>query len=66
MHVLGPDVDRFERLSKDSIRRIFRLLELYGNVLEYGMDEKKDKIWGGFLKPILYQLADVHILASHV
>ncbi|CAG5180769.1 uncharacterized protein ALTATR162_LOCUS9396 [Alternaria atra] len=28
VHVLGPDLDRFERLSTDSIRGIFRLLKL--------------------------------------
>jgi hypothetical protein len=28
VHVLGPDPDRFERLSTDSIRSIFRLIRL--------------------------------------
>jgi hypothetical protein len=59
VHVLGPDVDRFERLSTDSIRGTFRLIRMYGNVLEYGMDERNDGYWGGFLKPILYQLAGI-------
>lgn len=59
VHVLGPDVDRFERLSTDSIRGIFRLIRMYGNLLEYGMDERNDGYWGGFLKPILYQLAGI-------
>lgn len=59
VHVLGPDVDRFERLSIDSIRGIFRLIRIYGNILKYGMDESRDGYWGGFLKPILCQLADI-------
>ena len=31
VHVLGPDLDRFERLSTDSIRGVFRLVGLYGD-----------------------------------
>jgi hypothetical protein len=57
VHVLGPDLDRFERLSTDSIRGIFRLLKLYGNLLKYGMDEKEDGYWGGFFRPVLDKLA---------
>lgn len=52
-HVLGPDMDRFERLSTDSIRGVFRFLRLYGNLLKYGMDAKEDGYWGAFLGPIL-------------
>ena len=59
VHVLGPDMDRFERLSTDSIRGIFRLIRMYGNVLEYGMDERENGYWGGFLRPILCQLAGI-------
>ena len=32
MYILGPDLDRFERLSTDSIRGIFRLVMLYDRV----------------------------------
>jgi len=57
IHILGPDRDRFERLSTQSIRGVFRLLKFYGNLLKYGMDEKEDGYWGGFFKPILDKLA---------
>lgn len=57
VHVLGPDMDRFERLSTDSIRGVFRLLRLYGNLLKYGMDAKEDGYWGAFFEPILDRLA---------
>lgn len=57
VHILGPDLDRFELLSTDSIRGIFRLIRLYGNLLKYGMDEGKEGYWGGFLGPILNTLA---------
>ena len=57
VHVLGPDGDRFERLNTDSVRGIFRLLRFYGNLLEYGMDDRIDGYWGGTLKPVLEQLA---------
>jgi len=56
-HVLGPDTGRFERLSTDSIRGVFRLLRLYGNLLKYGTDEREDGYWGGLLRPILDKLA---------
>ncbi|KAL9114567.1 MAG: hypothetical protein Q9187_007449 [Circinaria calcarea] len=42
VRVLGPDLDRFERLSTDSVRGIFRLVRLYGNLLKYGMDEGEE------------------------
>jgi len=58
-HVLGPDLDRFERLSTDSVRGIFRLLRLYGNVLAYGVDEGEDGYWGGVLGKMLAQLAEM-------
>ena len=57
VHVLGPDLDRFERLSTDSIRGVFRLIRLYGNLLKYGMDEAEDGYWGGFFRPVLEKLA---------
>jgi hypothetical protein len=57
VHVLGPDLDRFERLSTDSVRGIFRLLRLYGNVLAYGIDEEDDGYWGGVLGKTLARLA---------
>jgi hypothetical protein len=42
VHILGPDVDQFERLSIYSIRGIFRLITMDGNLLEYEMDERND------------------------
>ena len=57
VHVLGPDRDRFERLSTETIRGIFRLLRLYGNLLEYGMEEGEGGYWGRFLEPVLNKLA---------
>jgi hypothetical protein len=42
VHVLGPDLDRFERLSTDSIRGIFWLIKLYRNLLKYGMNEAEE------------------------
>lgn len=57
VHVLGPDLDRFERLSTDSVRGIFRLLRLYGNVLAYGADEDEHGYWGGVLGKTLTRLA---------
>lgn len=59
VHVLGPDLDRFERLSTDSIRGIFRLVRLYGNLLKYGMDEGEDGYWGRFFGPVLDKLAGI-------
>jgi hypothetical protein len=59
VHVLGPDLNRFERLSTDSIRGIFRLIRLYGNLLKYEMDEGEEGYWGGFLKPVLNKLASI-------
>ncbi|KAF2993353.1 hypothetical protein E8E13_001059 [Curvularia kusanoi] len=40
VHVLGPDLFRFEGLSTNSVRDIFRLLRLYGNVLRYEADKE--------------------------
>jgi hypothetical protein len=57
IHVLGPDLDRFERLSTDSIRGVFRLLAVYGNILNYGADEGSTGYLGRFLKPVLEKLA---------
>jgi len=59
VHILGPDLDRFERLSTDSIRGIFRLVMLYGNLLKYGMDEGEDGYWGGLFRPVLNKLAGI-------
>jgi hypothetical protein len=42
IHTLGLDVDQFKRLSIDSICGIFRLIRVYGNLLEYEMDERND------------------------
>lgn len=59
VHVLGPDLDRFERLSTVSIRGVFRLVRLYGNLLRYGMDEGEDGYWGQFFGPVLEKLAGI-------
>ena len=56
VHVLGSDSDRFKGVGTDSVREIFRLIRLYGNLLKYGMDEGEDGYWGGFFKPILDKL----------
>jgi hypothetical protein len=56
VHVLGPDLDRFGRLSTDSIRGVFGLLRVYGNILEFGADDKTG-YWGRFLGPVLESLA---------
>ncbi|KAL9083130.1 MAG: hypothetical protein Q9165_008660 [Trypethelium subeluteriae] len=58
VHVLGPDLDRFERLSTDSIRGVFRLVKMYGNLLQYGMNDGEDGYWGRFLGPVLKKLAE--------
>lgn len=57
IHVLGPDQGRFERLSTATIRGVFRLVRFYGNLLEYGMDEREDGYWGQFFGPVLEKLA---------
>lgn len=57
VHVLGPDSDRFEKLGTDSIRGIFRLVRLYGNLLKYGIDGVEEGYWGGFLGLVLEKLA---------
>jgi len=57
VHVLGPDTTRFGMLSTDSIRGIFQLVRMYGNILEYGMDEQDTGYWGRFLGPVLEALA---------
>jgi len=62
VHVLGPDLDRFEKLGTDSIRGIFRLIRLYGNLLEYGMNEGEDGYWGGFHGVVLEKLASTPAL----
>jgi hypothetical protein len=59
VHILGPDLDRFERLSTDSIRGVFRLARFYGNLMVYGMDEGENGYWGGLFRPILETLASV-------
>ncbi|KAF1348414.1 hypothetical protein EJ07DRAFT_184824 [Lizonia empirigonia] len=61
VHVLGPDSDRFEKLGTDSIRGIFRLVRLYGNLLKYGIDEGEDGYWGGFLGVVLEKLASTSV-----
>jgi hypothetical protein len=70
VHVLGPDRDRFERLSTDSIRGIFRLIRLYENLLKYGMNEGEEGYWGGIFRPDLNKLAgswliEIRSLASN-
>lgn len=55
VHVLGPDLFRLEGLSTDSVRGIFRLLRLYGNVLGYGA--AREGYWGSVLGKTLNRLA---------
>lgn len=57
VQVLGPEDSRFPHLSTGSIRGVFQLLRLYGNILEYGMDEGASGYWGRFLGPLLESLA---------
>lgn len=57
VHVLGPDLFRFDCLSTDSVRGIFRLLRLYGNVLRYGVNEEEDGYWEGVLGKTLTRLS---------
>jgi hypothetical protein len=54
--VLGPD-RRLPLLTTQSVQGIFQLARLYGNILEYGMDEGKDGFWGAFLGPVLESIA---------
>jgi hypothetical protein len=58
IHVLGPDLDRFERLSTESLRGVFRLLGLYRNIIEFGADEGSTGYLGRFLGPVLEMLAN--------
>ncbi|KAF2872814.1 hypothetical protein BDV95DRAFT_568082 [Massariosphaeria phaeospora] len=44
-------------LFTDSVPGIFRLARLYGNILEYGMDEGIDGFWGRFMGPVLERVA---------
>jgi hypothetical protein len=44
-------------VGTDSIRGIFRLFRLYGDLLRYGMDKGDDGCWGGLLRPVLEKLA---------
>jgi hypothetical protein len=57
VHVLGPDLDRFERLSTDSIRGVLRTAKVYANLLKFGIDE--EDYWGGFFRPVLNKLAGI-------
>lgn len=57
VHVLGPDLDRFERLSTESISGIFRLLASYGNILDFGVDDGSTGYLGRFFSPVLENLA---------
>lgn len=57
VHVLGPDADRFGRLSTSSVPGIFRILRFYKNLLCYGMDEGTTGYWGQY-KLVLSALAN--------
>lgn len=57
VRILGPDTITLA-LVPDSIRGIFQVFRLYGNIMEYGMDESEHGYWGGNLEPILKKLAD--------
>jgi hypothetical protein len=50
--VLGHD-ERLPLLTKQTVQGIFQLARLYGNILEYGMDESGEGFWGAFLGPVL-------------
>jgi hypothetical protein len=50
--VLGHD-ERLSLLTMQTVQGIFQLARLYGNILEYGMDEGGEGFWGAFLGPVL-------------
>jgi hypothetical protein len=50
--VLGHD-ERLPLLTTQTVQGIFQLARLYGNILEYGMDEGREGFWGAFFGPVL-------------
>lgn len=56
VHILAES-DRFEKLGTDSIRGIFRAVQVYRNTLDYGLDESPEGYWGGFMGLVLTKLA---------
>jgi hypothetical protein len=50
--VLGHD-ERLPLLTTQTVQGVFQLARLYGNILEYGMDEGDGGFWGAFLGPVL-------------
>jgi hypothetical protein len=50
--VLGHD-EQLSLLTTQTVQGIFQLARLFGNILEYGMDEGGEGFWGAFLGPVL-------------
>jgi hypothetical protein len=50
--VLGHD-ERLPLLTTQTVQGIFQLARLYGNILEYGINEGGEGFWGAFLGPVL-------------
>jgi hypothetical protein len=46
-----------DNVATSSMSGVFKLLRLWRNVIEYGLDEGPGGFWGGFLKPVLERLA---------
>jgi len=59
VYVVGSNKVRLRNPVTESIHRVFRRLEFYGNLSKYGIDEREDGSWGGFLKPVLKKLAEI-------
>jgi hypothetical protein len=61
IRVLGPD-EKFAPLTTRSVQGIFKLLRLYGRMLEWGIGKEASTrlewgLWGAFLGPVLKTLA---------
>ncbi|KAI8930556.1 hypothetical protein NX059_012166 [Plenodomus lindquistii] len=54
--VLGHD-ERLSLLTTQTVQGIFQLARLYGNILEYDMDEGRDGFWGSFFGPVLESIS---------
>lgn len=54
--VLGHD-ERLPLLTTQTVQGIFQLARLYGNILEYGMDESGEGFWGAFFGQVLDAVA---------
>ncbi|KAF2028946.1 hypothetical protein EK21DRAFT_90162 [Setomelanomma holmii] len=47
----------FRNATTNSISGVFNELRMWQNVIEYGLDEEYGGFWGGFLKPVMENLA---------